>query len=122
MKQTNKNNRKYKKKTNKRRRRRTIKKTKGGDKLQIVVYPSELKYDNKPVLLYDLKTIKDFPENIYDTMIVKPYRDIEESLHRLNLGINDKKYFKEYPLIPGKHDITEFEISHPVRSAPSGAV
>jgi len=96
-----------------------IKKTKGGDKMQIVVYPSELKHDNKRVLLYDLKTIKDFPENIYDTMIVKPYRDIEESLHRLNLGINDKEYFKKYPLIDRKHDITEFEIRHPPRSPPS---
>jgi hypothetical protein len=116
MKTTNKN-RKYKKNTNKRRRRRTIKKTKGGDKIQIIVYPSEvLKQDKKPVLLYDLKTIKDFPENMYDTIIVETYRSVEEELNRLNLGINDKKYFEEYPLIVGKHDITEFEISHPPSS------
>ena len=118
MKRTYKNNRKYKKKTNKRR-RKSIKKMKGGDKYKIIVYPSEiLKKDSAPVLLYDLKREREFPKTISDSIIFQPYRDIEESLYRLNLGMNsDKNYFEAYPLIEDsgvkKYDITEFEVNYP---------
>ena len=107
MKTTNKN-RKYKKNTNKRRKSvknsktaKNTKKMKGGDSIKIVAYKSLIKDNTNPtkdLFLYKIKSNREFPKTIMDTIVYQPVRDVEESLAEINYGMNvNKSDFLKYP-------------------------
>ena len=116
MKRTNKNNRKYKKNTNKRR-RKSIKKMKGGDSVNIVAYKSLIENtdsspgSSKDLFNYKVISRRDFPKTIVDTIVYKPWRDVEESLAEINHSIGLRK--EDFGKYPTPKDTTEIIIDYP---------
>jgi hypothetical protein len=99
-------NKKLKKSINKRR-RKSIKKTRGGDQIDIRAYKSLL---DPNIILYKIFSKRDFPEKISDVVLFEPAREVEESIAEILKSINmNKESFKKYPVA----NATYININHP---------